>query len=62
MDLKALWQNMQENVGFLLVCLLIFVGLFLIALLLERFWLKPKKFSSARRRLTSAFSALLPLC
>ena len=49
MDLKALWQNMQENVGFLLVCLLIFVGLFLIALLLERFWLKPKKFSSARR-------------
>ena len=49
MDLKALWQNVQENISFLLVCLLIFVGLFVIALLVERLWLKPKKLSAARR-------------
>lgn len=49
MDLKALWQNVQENVTFLLVCLLIFAGLFVIALLVEKLWLKPKQFSAARR-------------
>ena len=49
MDLKALWQNVQENVTFLLVCLLIFAGLFVIALLVEKLWLKTKKFSAARR-------------
>ncbi len=49
MDLKALWQAVQENVVFLLVCLLIFVGLFVIALLVERLWLKPHKVSAARR-------------
>ena len=36
MDLRALWQNVQENVTFLLVCLLVFVGLFIIAMLVER--------------------------
>ena len=49
MDLKALWQNVQENVTFLLVCLLVFVGLFIVAMLVERLWLKPRKFSAARR-------------
>ena len=49
MDLKALWQNTQENVGFLLVCLGVFAGLFVIALLVERLWLKTKQFSAARR-------------
>lgn len=49
MDLNALWQSAQENVGYLLVCLLIFVGLFLIAMLVEKLWLKPRKVSPARR-------------
>ena len=49
MDLRALWQNVQENVSFLLVCLLIFAGLFVVALLVEKLWLKPKQFSAARR-------------
>jgi len=49
MDLRALWQNVQENVTFLLVCLLVFVGLFIVAMLVERLWLKPRKFSAARR-------------
>ena len=49
MDLRTLWQNVQENVSFLLVCLLIFVGLFVIALLVEKLWLKTKRFSAARR-------------
>ena len=49
MNLKALWQSAQENVLFLLVCLGVFVGLFVIALLVERVWLKSKKFSAARR-------------
>jgi len=49
MDLKLLWQNVQENVEFLLTCLLIFVGLFVVALLVEKLWLKPKQISAARR-------------
>lgn len=47
--LKALWAAAQDNVGYLLVCLLVFVGLFVIAVLVERLWLKPKKQSAARR-------------
>lgn len=49
MDLRALWQTVQENVTYLLVCLLIFVGLFVVAVLVERLWLKPARQSSARR-------------
>ena len=47
--LSELWAAARENVTFLLVCLGIFVGLFVIALLLERLWLKPQKQSAARR-------------
>ena len=49
MDLNALWQEVQSNVGFLLVCLLIFVGLFVIALLVEKLWLRPRPTTPARR-------------
>ncbi len=48
-SLKTLWAAVQENVMFLLMCLLIFVGLFVVAMLLERLWLKPPRRSAARR-------------
>ena len=45
----TLWAEAREHVLFLLVCLLVFVALFVIAMLVERLWLKPVKVSSARR-------------
>ena len=48
-DFAGLWEKAQDNVTFLLVCLLVFAGLFAMALLLERLWLKPPKQSEARR-------------
>lgn len=47
--LKNLWLAVQDNVFFLLTCLLIFAGLFVVALLAEKLWLKPPKVSAARR-------------
>ena len=47
--LGSLWSAVQENVTFLLVCLLVFAGLFVAALLVERLWLKTVKQSAARR-------------
>ena len=47
--LKNLWLAVQDNVLFLLTCLLIFAGLFVVALLAEKLWLKPPKVSAARR-------------
>ena len=48
-NLSKLWAAVQDNVVFLLVCLLVFVGIFAVAMLLERLWLKPEKQSPARR-------------
>ncbi len=47
--LEKLWTAVQDNVMFLLACLLVFVGIFVAAVLLERLWLKPEKQSPARR-------------
>lgn len=49
LKLGELWAAVQENVVFLLVCLLVFVGLFVVAMLVERLWLKPVKQTAARR-------------
>ena len=48
-NLGKLWAAVQENVVFLLVCLAVFAGIFVVAMLLERLWLKPEKQSPARR-------------
>lgn len=48
-NLSKLWAEVQDNVTFLAVCLLVFASLFVVAMLLERFWLKPQKQSPARR-------------
>ncbi len=48
-NLAKLWAAVQENVMFLLMCLLVFAGIFVVALLLEKLWLKPEKQSPARR-------------
>lgn len=48
-NLSKLWAAVQENVMFLLVCLMVFVAIFVVAMLLERLWLKPEKQSPARR-------------
>lgn len=48
-NLGKLWAAVQDNVLFLLVCLAVFVGIFVVAMLLERLWLKPVKQSPARR-------------
>lgn len=48
-NLAKLWAAVQENVAYVLVCLLVFVALFVVAMLVERLWLKPARQSSARR-------------
>lgn len=48
-NLAKLWAAVQENVMFLLMCLLVFAGIFAAALLMEKLWLKPEKQSPARR-------------
>lgn len=48
-NLGKLWAAVQDNVVFLLVCLLVFAGIFAVAMLLEKLWLKPEKQSPARR-------------
>lgn len=48
-NLSKLWAAVQENVVFLLVCLAVFAGVFVVAMLLEKLWLKPEKQSPARR-------------
>lgn len=47
--LQKLWTAAQENLAFLLVCLLVFIALFVAAMLVERLWLKTPRQSSARR-------------
>lgn len=49
MDLGKLWTQIQDNVMFLLMCVLVFAGIFAAAMLIERLWLKPEKQSPARR-------------
>ncbi|MDE7003213.1 MAG: ECF transporter S component [Oscillospiraceae bacterium] len=48
-DLGKLWAAVADNVTFLLMCLAVFAGIFALAILLERLWLKPEKQSPARR-------------
>lgn len=48
-DFAGLWNAAKDNLLFLLVCLLVFAGLFAAALLTERLWLKTPKQSEARR-------------
>lgn len=48
-NLSKLWATVQDNVLYVLVCLLVFVGLFLIATAVERLWLKTERQSAARR-------------
>lgn len=48
-NLSKLWANVQDNVMFLVMCLAVFAGIFAVAVLLERLWLKPEKQSAARR-------------
>lgn len=46
---SKLWSAVQDNVVFLLMSLAVFAGIFLVALALERLWLKPEKQSPARQ-------------
>jgi riboflavin transporter FmnP len=46
---QTLWTSVQDNVAFLGMCLLVFVGLFVVAILLERLWLHPVRQTPARR-------------
>ena len=48
-NLSKLWGAVQDNVMFLLMSLAVFVGVFALALALEKLWLKPEKQSPARR-------------
>ena len=48
-DPGKLLAAVVDNAVFLLVCLLVFAGIFAVAALLERLWLKPEKQSPARR-------------
>lgn len=48
-DFAGLWEVAQDNLLFLLMCLLVFAGLFAAAVLMERLWLKTPKQSAARR-------------
>lgn len=48
-DPGKLFAAVVDNAMFLLMCLLVFAGIFAVAVLLERLWLKPEKQSPARR-------------
>lgn len=48
-NLTSLWSSVQENVAFLLVCLGVAVALFLVAMAVERLWLKVPRQRAARR-------------
>ena len=48
-NLTALRQTVQDNVGYVLVCLGVFVALFVVAVLVERVWLKLPRQQGARR-------------
>lgn len=48
-NLTSLWSSVQENVTFLLVCLGVAVALFLVAMAVERLWLKVPRQRAARR-------------
>lgn len=48
-NLTALWDTVQSNVGYVLVCLAVFVALFVVALLVERVWLKLPRQKAARQ-------------
>ena len=62
-NLSKLWGAVQDNVMFLLMSLAVFVGVFALALALEKLWLKPEKQSPARRAayvgIFAAIAALL---
>lgn len=48
-DPGKLWAAVVDNAMFLLMCVVVFAGIFAVAVLLERLWLKPEKQSPARR-------------
>ena len=48
-NLTNLWASAQDNVAYLLVCLGVFVALFVVAMLVERVWLKVPRQQGARR-------------
>lgn len=48
-NLSKLWAAVQDNVVYVLVCLLVFAALFFIAMAVERLWLKPTPQPAARR-------------
>ena len=62
-NLTSLWSSVQENVAFLLVCLGVAVALFLVAMAVERLWLKVPRQRAARRAayigIFAAMAALL---
>lgn len=62
-DPGKLWAAVVDNVTFLLMCLAVFAGIFALAILLERLWLKPEKQSPARQAayigIFAAIAALL---
>lgn len=49
MNLFNLWTQVKENVGFILICLLVFGILFLAAALVERYLVKPHNTSASKR-------------
>lgn len=48
-DPEKLLAAIADNTIFLLMCLVVFVGIFALAIIMERLWLKPEKQSPARR-------------
>lgn len=48
-NLTALWNTVQENLGYVLVCLAVFAALFVVAVAVERLWLKQPRACGARR-------------
>ncbi len=48
-DFASLFATVRENLGFVCVCLLVFIGLFVVAMLVERYGLKLPRQRGARR-------------
>ncbi len=61
-NLTKLGQAVQENVGYVLVCLAVFVALFVVAMAVERLWLKlPRERGARRAAYIGIFAAMAAL-
>lgn len=61
-NLTALWSTVQDNLSYVVVCLAVFVALFVVAVAVERLWLKlPRQCAARRPAYIGIFAAMAAL-